>query len=216
MARVLKWDQEAKGKNKKEIKFLKLSAGTYKVRPIGDTVEFDKYVVQGPDGSWRSAVCENVEACPVHNKYKIDPSVRYACNVIDRMDNTLKVMEFPLTVWKEFRKYFNIAKREPSGPEGADFEIKVTGAGKGKRYDVNCIGQTTISPDKMKIILERLADLNEVFKPVPADKIEEVLFGVGKKTQQNDKEVDAAADVSDLPNTIEDTADNAETDNIPF
>ena len=182
MARTLKWEDDPnqnRNSNKKELNFLKMLAGSvYKIRPLGYAVEFDKYMVQREDGTWRSAVCENRDTCPVKAKYGIDPSTRYAMNVIDRMDNRVKILEFPFSIYKEIRKYRGLTGEDPGGPNCADFEVKVTGNGKGRKYDVECNGKSPISAETMEIIMTtRIFKLEDVYKPVDSDKIEDMLFG---------------------------------------
>lgn len=49
----------------------------------------------------------------------------YACLIIDRADNEVKIIEFPCDIYEQIGEYFNITGKNPgSAKEGCDFIIK--------------------------------------------------------------------------------------------
>src|SRR5947207_1398488 len=59
-------------------RFLKLSDGRiHTVRFVGNPVRYFGYCVNK-----RVAICADPESCPFRAKYKIDPTMRYAANVL--------------------------------------------------------------------------------------------------------------------------------------
>ena len=78
-----------------------------------------------------------------------------------------------------FCKYKEMTEKEPGGKEGADFSIERTGSGKiNTKYTVKKVKETTLTKDEIAMIKEKgLYKLQDLFKAVPAEKIESVLFG---------------------------------------
>ena len=230
--RTLQWNQDGKGKTSgqsdgREVIFLKLSSGnTYKVRPVGECKEFDKYVVPTADGKFKSAVCGDVETCPIRAKYDLMPGTRYGMNFWDKNDNKVKVCEFPKTVRDGIKSYFDATGEEPGGLNGADFQITVTGGNtKSKRFAVKCLGKTPLSQKTMDIIMtEKAFDLDKVFEPASVDKIEEYLgLGPSSFTTQTPQQISSApktsAPVAQTPQPTGNTVDSTTTEtteDIPF
>ena len=106
MANAIDWDSVSDGsstKKKGKNNFMKLVSGTYQIRPLGNPVEFHKFMLQGTDGKWRSAVCLDPDTNPVSRKHNIKPTSRYAVVVLDRADGEVKLLEAGVSVFKEFR-----------------------------------------------------------------------------------------------------------------
>jgi hypothetical protein len=167
---------------KTKIPYLKMVIGSvHKIRPVGDAIECFKYFNRRPDGQWRSVVCSDSENCPIGKKYGLKPQRRWMINVVDRSTTppTIKVFEFPATVFNEFKKVYNITKKDIGGLEGGDFEIKVASSGKGKKFEVNWVGATPYKPEIMEKIKEKLYNLEEICKPVSPEDMEKILFGNG-------------------------------------
>jgi len=172
--------------NSGSINFLKLaSGGTYTIRPLGKCVEFNKYFLQH-NGRWRSAICSDIDTCPVRKNHNVEPSIRYAVSVIDRADGLLKIMEGPVTVFKPFRMFSEATGFSPGGVDGADFEIKVTGAGKKTRYIVKMVQRTPFTSEEKAYLKEqKLYNLERIYKATDPEEIENVLFGDGPASSSN-------------------------------
>ncbi len=188
-----------------QIDFLRLKGGNeYEIRPLGKPIVFFKYVRQHDDGGWRWAICEDPQECPVRKKHNIEPSERYAVNIIDRSDGKIKVMEGPFTVFKAFRDYQDYTKKSPGGPEGADFKITVKGAGLKTRYTTNLVKHTSFTDEEKSQIKEQhLYKLEAIYKVTPSEEIEYVLFG---STKEESKDV----------STVAADAEKSSSDDLPF
>jgi len=208
MSQLIDWKDvggEGKGKSGKS-NFLRLSAGTHIVRLLGGPVVMNKFMVQGSDGRWRSAVCEDATNNPVTKNHGINPSERYAINVIDRSDGELKILEGGVSVFGEFKKYAKISGTNPGKTVGADFKIVVTGAGRTKKINTEFDRKNSLTEDEIAYVKGRggLNKLQEIFKVTPDDELEAKLFGE-----------DVVASVSSSPQTASaDTGIEAPTSNI--
>lgn len=173
----MSWAEVAKSSNsrKGDINNLRLISGnTYVVRFVGDPEPFYKYFVAG-----KSAICANPDKCPVKAKYNIDPTLRYAVNVIDRADGKLKVLEVPPSVLKPVIAWWKARKHDPGGDNGCDFNIEITGQKKNTRYTVMPLDISPFTEAEKKMIEEGTYDLKKLYKAVPDAEIEARLFGTG-------------------------------------
>jgi len=182
MSQVIDWKDVGEQNSSKlsgKANFLRLSAGTYTVRPLGTPIVMNKFMVQGADNRWRSAVCEDAVNNPVTQNHGIDPPERYAINVIDRADAEVKILEGGVMVFGEFKKFNTITNKNPGGKDGADFKIVITGSGKSKKIATSFDRATTLTEDELESIKSRggLNKLEEIFKVTPNDQLEAKLFG---------------------------------------
>ena len=106
--------------------------------------------------------------------------------MIDRADGNVKVLEAPAGVFKDIKNFYVDNGIDPGGNEGPDFTIKVTGEGLTTRYVVGYKMGSKPFTDEEKTKIRAARDggyiLDEIFKPTPTDKIEDVLFGTGETT----------------------------------
>lgn len=179
MATQLSWGKlgDSNQRSGGKVNNLKLDVGVTKVRFIGEPVEFHKYFLNG-----KSAVTADPKTCPIKLKYGIDPTTRYAINVIDRRDGQLKVLECPITVLKPVNAWGEMASRDPGGDNGVDFGIKVEGIGKSRKYSPVPLGDSPLTEAEKKMIKEiggtdQGYDLSKLYKAVPEAEIEGRLFG---------------------------------------
>ena len=147
--------------------------GEHKVRLVGKPIYYYRYWVGG-----KAAICEDPTTCPVRQKYGIDPTIRYAINVLDRNDgDKLKIMEFTQTVYDQIKTV--CTKRQVTNPGdefGPDFDIIVTGT-KPKIKSQILIGDKNPFTDSQKeYIKANFFELKKIYKPVPSNEIEERLF----------------------------------------
>ena len=221
MAQVVDWNefgekQKAKAQNsegKKELKFITMGkkgiGHSYKLRPVGDIVSFNEYMIQH-DGRWRSAITGDPENCPIRVKHGEKPKEVYAVNVIDRSDGQVKILKGPVSVFKEFHTFWKHRGKNPGGPNGGDFEITVTGK-KGKDYyQVEFIEQTPLEQDEVDMLSGNLYNLENIYKETPADAIEEKLY---PSEEGESSESSQSSQSSQEDSAV--TADSSD-DSIPF
>jgi len=198
MSQVIEWNQISEGGNKSnsgsKAVFLRLNAGTYVVRLIGTLVAMNKFMVE-KDGRWRSAVCEDPNNNPVTKNHGLNPSERYAINVIDRADGEVKILEGGVKVFGEFKKYYKHTQKNPGGRDGADFKIVVTGAGRSKKIVTTFERNTVLTDDEVNFLKERgLNKLEEIFKSTPDAELEAKLFGDSPSTSGTTEQKPSAND----------------------
>jgi hypothetical protein len=200
----------AKGGGGMNDKFLKLSQGDFRIRPVGKPVQFHAYYIQNPTNpkSFIRAFTENPDDCVIRRKHNIEPKLRYAMNVIDRKDGKLKVMEAPASVFERIQEWGRVAQQDPGKTGGADFAIKVTLPPDGDRrrtnYETTPIMQSPFTVEEQEMIKRvGLHNLEEIFKPTPQNEIEAKLFPAAApaasqvKTQQRASQ-ETASSANDL------------------
>jgi len=190
MSRLVKWNNEVGDNSQSDnrIEYMKLVPSVkHVIRPVGFPVEFWKFFNRTDDGM-RIAITDDPQ---ILQRYDLEPSRRYAINVIDRADGQLKVLEFPYTIYQSLCKYKEMTNEDPGGNNGADFSILKTGSGKkGTKYEVKKVKETKFTREEAAMIKDKgLYKLPELFKAVPADKIEGVLFGEDEDTPDPDLEL---------------------------
>lgn len=190
MPEIVEWsdfsNHEGKQGQRGEINRLRLESGkSYKVRFVGPPLQFYKYFVAG-----RSAICASKDSCPVRQKYNIEPSTRYAVNILDRNDidpktglPVLKIMECPPMVLKPVVSWWKGAGQDPGGKAGPDFFIEVTGKQKSTRYQVSALQVTPLTEDEKEYVKANIYDLAKIYKAVPENEIENRLFGKDENGQ---------------------------------
>ena len=191
MAEAKSWAEVAQSESARrstgDIVNLRLVSGTTStVRFVGDPVKFFKYFVAG-----KSAVTEfNDAKCIIQRKFNIEPSTRYAVNVIDRADGKLKILELAPSVLKPVIAWWKRRQHEPGGESGCDFDITVTGQKKNTRYEVLPLDITPFTDAEKELIGDltdrdgvkayaKTYDLRKLYKSTPQEEIEAKLFGNG-------------------------------------
>jgi hypothetical protein len=218
MANKLDWAKFGEGKkqqtsDRKGLKFVELGkkaiGKTHTVRPVGSPVAFWEFSIQSADGKWRFAIVDDIENCPIIAKHNIKPSEVYAINVIDRADNTIKILKGKTSIFSVFKDYNSMTGKSPGGINGADFTIEITGQ-KGKDYyKTEFKAKTPLSNDEQEFLKkEGLFKLEDIFKAVPCEKLEEVLgLGAVPATPANNAKTVARAPKSAALNLPEDSSD---------
>jgi len=172
-------------RSQRTLRFVKIENNSSVIlRPVDEAVEFDKYVYQDSKGKWNFGVCGDVKTCPLFLKYDKTPSTRYAINVIDRTDGLIKIYEGPLSVFKVFASYEEMAETPAGGENGADFKITKNVTSKdGKtytKYEVHKESKTPFTTEEKALLNtngEGIYNLERIFKVTPADKIEKKVLG---------------------------------------
>lgn len=175
MSEFKSWGDVAKSQQRQSggIERLKMVSGNnYVIRFAGAPVKFFKYFVSG-----KSANCADPESCIIKRKYGIDPSERWAFNVIDRADGKVKILELPPAALKPVTSWWKIRKHEPGGDNGCDFNIEVTGVKKGTRYLLTPLDITPLTAEEKAL---KLYNLDKLYQPTPDAEIESRLFGKGE------------------------------------
>ena len=99
-------------------------------------------------------------------------SVRYASLCIDRHDNSLKILDMPLSVARGFsNRETLVGKKISCKSEGCDWSVITNGKqGKNVRYEVVYIEETPLSEDEIQTITNKKAspdrsyDLGKIFE----------------------------------------------------
>jgi hypothetical protein len=188
---MVDWDSVDLPRNKSKINYLRLKSGNnYVVRLFHKPVPVLRYYNNG-----KSAICGNPDTCPIAIKYpNIKLKSRYAILVLDRGDkSTVKVLEAPAGVFKDFRKLYDAEGIDPGGNAGPDFFIKVTGEGINTRYEVtpkrDAKPFSKEEQDAITFATSNGYDLDELFKPTDPAKIEAILMsGTAPADDESDQQ----------------------------
>jgi len=175
-------EQSKNGSNNGRGIFLYLKTGnTYRVRLVGGAVVFHRIFHKPADGKPRTAICEDPKNCSVLDLHKeLKSQERYAIYVIDRADNKLKIMEGPKTLFLYFKQRYQSTKVKPGGPQGGDWEIKITGTGLMTKYTAIYLDPTPFTDDEKAILSDEFREnrdkLAKMFTPLSDEDIEKKLF----------------------------------------
>ena len=199
MADLVEWDDiepSKKGKSSGSAgsgKFMKLGPNTERtVRPLKKPVKFFK-IGDTVDKQYRSAVIEEGDIDTIKAKYpSARPQQRRACLVFDRDEgNVLRILEGPVSMFDNFKHFKNISKNEPGGPQGGDFLIK-TNCPSGKKdrdttYEVEFVTPVPFTEEEKAQYGEKKEDydLQEVYKALTIEEVEEKLYGQGQSQTQS-------------------------------
>jgi hypothetical protein len=98
-------------------------------------------------------------------------SVRYACWCIDRENNSLRILDMPMSVAKTFGSRVALVGSKISGVDGCDWAIVTNGKqGKDVRYETVYLKETPLSEAEKQMVEERKSekdgnfDLTKTFK----------------------------------------------------
>lgn len=161
-----------------KIQNLRLDPGDHKVRIIGKPVMFYKYYVSGPSGG-TSAICEDPSTCPIREKYGIEPTARFAANVLDRNDgDTLKIMEFTQYLFDQIVVQQTKRNIENVGADttGYDVSITVTGVKPKTKSTVVILDKAPFTDKEKEYITQNIYDLKKIYQACPKEEIENKLY----------------------------------------
>lgn len=188
MSNVVDWGQSSSSSRsggKGGETFLRLKPNeTYEVRLVGKPIQFHRYYVngKGPDARFSSAITNETDDCVIRNTYNLNPSERYAINIIDRASGNLMVMEMPVTLYKDISNWASARKKDPGKNEGVDFHIKIERKNpndpRTTRYHLTPLDPTPFTDEEKELIGAKGANLHNllnIFKATPQDEIEEKL-----------------------------------------
>ena len=109
------------------------------------------------------------------------PSTRYACWCINREDNSLKILDMPMTLARAFgNREALIGSKIAGSEEGCDWKITTNGRkGKDVRYEAVFLEETPLSETEKQMVEYRKSekdgyfDLTKIFKSCSFDEAEE-------------------------------------------
>lgn len=195
----------------KKTDFVKFEDGnTYTVRPVGKGVQFCKIFVRTPNGN--RSICVDIEHKDEAAKIisaktgnEVKPQERYAINVIDRSDNSIRVMEGGSQIFKPLAIWAKGNNTAPGGNAGGDWLITVEGKGGAnniRRYSASFLRPVPLSADELVRVKDKkeLFDLEKIFKSVPIQDVIKVLFGQSQsRSQSSDMDEEGNVPELDLP-----------------
>lgn len=183
MASVVDWNTlggEQKGSGgggRGRAKFMKFESGKmYTVRPVGKAWEFFKFFVK-PTNRSIVVAAENVDAAAAMLSeefgQEIKPQHRYVMNVLDREDNSIKILEGGQQIFNQFSLWAKGNKAHPGGMSGGDWLIQVQGDGLNRKYNAQCIRPSPLSEEEMKRVKEggEVHDLESMYSSVPLEDV---------------------------------------------
>jgi len=178
---VVDWNSFSSDSAKSDKSFLKLEPNrSYKVRFVGKPCEIWKYWIERSDGQVRRAITEDPKTCIIAKKHGEKPKQRFAVQCFDRADGKLKILEAPISVFKSIAAWYNESGVEPGSKGAGDFAIKVERVGndpKNTRYTVMFLNYVPFTKEEVETFKTSSYDLAEIFKPVPQDQIEDIIYG---------------------------------------
>jgi len=178
---VVDWNSFSSDSKKGDKNFLKLEPNkSYKVRFVGKPCEIWKYWIERSDGQIRRAITEDPRTCVIAKKHGEKPKQRFAVQCFDRADGKLKILEAPISIFKSIAAWYNESGVEPGSKGAGDFAIKVERPGndpKNTRYTVMFLNYVPFTKEEIETFKTSSYDLAEIFKPVPQDQIEEIIYG---------------------------------------
>jgi hypothetical protein len=158
--------------SRKRIPFMKLKAGEFTVRLVGNHVKFHRH--------WQPFT----ERVISHIGYKSDdpawqagfyPRETFAIHVIDRSDGQLKILEKGRSLFKQFARYKIVNDTNPAGKDGPDWVIEVTGSGLQTKYSATAKAKpSTFTEEEIEMIKENKAPLKTIYATTPLEKIQEL------------------------------------------
>lgn len=142
--------------------------------------EHDAFVAKDPNFNITDHLEKMARNHPLSVQHNIKFSPCYAINCIDRADGQIKVLEKGESIFGVFKQFAEFSTRNPSGKDGADFKIYVSGK-KGKDYyqvGVANNNTTILGKDKdgnvipntkenVASVKEKMYDLAERYKKTP-------------------------------------------------
>ena len=183
MSSVISWNMNSESKTKQgSDEFLRVRPDCMlTVRLIGDPVQIVKIFT-----NQRQCIVIDSEDIgkQLQQKYPqlmSNISIRYACWCIDRSDNSLKILDMPISVARAFGNQELLGGKKISGKEqGYDWLIKTNGKkGKDVRYEAVVAGETSLTAEEIEMVQERKAeegryfDLTKIFKSCGFEEAEE-------------------------------------------
>lgn len=173
--------------------FLKLESGKeYKVRPVGEAVQFYKIFINGINRSVNidvnppSLVNDIAALLSEHFGQEIKPQMRYAIKVLDRDDNNrVKILESSATIFKMMATWSKGSDMKVGSSKAGDWIITAEGVKPQIKYNASFLKNTPITEAEVKMISELKGkpeyDLSKVYDSVTLENVLEKLNQTSKK-----------------------------------
>ena len=172
--------------NSNKTQYLDFPNGKGKVfRPIGGAMSFYKIFLRTPQGN-RSIVVNPADkdkaAAVISAKFgqEVQPKLRYAINVIDREDNTIKVLEGGPSIFNHFAAWSQAnGGTPPGGMNGFDWSVMSHGDGMNKKYTVTALRPAPLTQDELTRVknTENLYSIKKLYEGVEPNAILDKLAG---------------------------------------
>ena len=205
---LVDWTSQSKKTGGGSSKFLKLEANnTYRIRPVHKPVVMWKYFVEKPGGGYGQAITEDPDNCIISSKYGETARKRFAVNIIDRSDGQVKVLEGPISILSQIGTWAQETDIDPGSNDGGEFAIKVECPGSDKRrtrYVVQYIKPSPFTDEEKDLIKENIVKLENMYKPVSQDEIENSLYG--NKDDKSDSDESVTESSKSSSNSVDNVA----------
>ena len=158
----MNWDDISGGSNdNNSLDYLKLQNGENRMRIVSAPSQLEIHWEEALDGSKKKIICLGPK-CPICKKGgKLQ--TKYQMKVIDRADNTVKVLECGKQIVKAIKGY--AVDPDYGDPTTYDIKIKKEGTGRDTRYTVVAVPNKTPLTEEEKEMVEgspTIVDLNKI------------------------------------------------------
>jgi len=184
MSQIVDWDELPKnpsskgdGKGKSDgVKYLKFEDGKrYRIRLISKPVAYQQHwkpvIVRSPGTDKDGNVIDPLM------QLGFKPETRYSIWILDREDNnTLKVMDFGASIYKEIVEWKVGFSEEPGGMNGPDFQIKIEGIKRNRKYKILALERKPFTQEELDMFKQsKLREkLEEIRKPNTPEEIRKI------------------------------------------
>jgi len=159
-----------KAQEQETVDYYKIQEGDNLLRIAGKPSKIEVHWEDTIDGGKRRIVCPGA-GCPICAKGS-KPKSRYQCKVIDRRDNTVKMLDVGLSIISQIQAY----AKEPDYGDPTKYDIKLKKEGKGLDTRYTTIPSRNMEPlteEQLKAV-EEFPSVEQVNKALSIDEIKEM------------------------------------------
>jgi hypothetical protein len=190
------------------ITFLKFQNGSnIRVRPFGGAVEYNKIFIEYGKPSLTVDIKDGEEAAKLlseHSGKEFKPSYKCAMFVIDRTDESIKILEGGHQIYDAFGSWTSASGLKPGANAAGDWQISATGDGAGgsnpRKYAPVYLGPVPFTDQEKENLLslkeQGKLKVGNYLKEIPLDKVIETAFGSSQEAPP--AAVDAAGSGDDM------------------
>ena len=163
-----------KAQEQETVDYYKIQEGDNLIRIAGKPSKIEVHWEDTIDGGKRRIVCPGA-GCPICAKGS-RPKSRYQCKVIDRRDNTVKMLDVGLSIISQIQAY---AKEADYGdPTKYDIKLKKEGKGLDTRYTtIPSRNMEPLTEEQLKAV-EEFPSVEQVNKILSIDEIKEMPLAI--------------------------------------
>jgi hypothetical protein len=141
------------------------------IRPIGNV--FECFEIVHIDGnSFPKHLLFQEEFEDLNFKYGLSPVKKLFINVLDRRDNSVKVLKGGTRLFKAFAQFIQKTKQPFSGMKGADFEVTATERGAVKIYKLKYKKMSELTKEDLDILRKDVYKFAECLHFVNKEELE--------------------------------------------